>query len=133
MSKVPDMVVMNENGNYNSSLRSYPTDLASPSFNLIDVNLVKTESAKKMIDVFNQERQELIDKIEKLSKEYLDSILVWESKMSFDPIVGHTYYMYNFKGVNTLSLLSPTEWNQKDSFIGAYKLTADRKWIQMII
>lgn len=133
MNEVPDMVVINENGNYDSHLRSYPTDLSSPSFNLIDLSLVKTEGAKRMIDIFNQERQELVDKIEKLRKEYLDSILVWESKMSFEPIIGHTYYMYSFKGVNTLSLLSPDEWNQQNSFIGAYKLTADRKWIQMKI
>jgi hypothetical protein len=56
--------------------------------------------------------------------------LVWESKISFDPIVGKIYYLYCFDGVNTLSLLSPKEWKKIDSFIGEYELNSDRKWIR---
>ena len=83
-----------------------------------------------MVDVFNREKQEILEKIEKLYQEYNDSILVWESKISFDPIIGETYYLYDFDGVNTLSLISPNQWNKKDCFIGAFVLNSDRKWIK---
>jgi hypothetical protein len=56
--------------------------------------------------------------------------MVWESKISFEPIIGKTYYLYDFDNVKTLSLLSPKEWNKFDSFIGEFTLTSDRKWIK---
>jgi len=83
-----------------------------------------------MIDVFNRQREEIIQSIETLQKEYMDSLMVWGSKISFDPIVGETYYLYNFNGVNTLSLLSPKDWNKDNDFIGAFTLNSDRKWIK---
>ncbi len=88
-------------------------------------------TTKKMMDVFEQEKKELVGKVEKMYREYLDSVMVWESKISFDPVVGQTYYLYNFKGVNTLSLLSPDDWNKHDCFIGGFVLNSDRKWIRI--
>jgi hypothetical protein len=57
--------------------------------------------------------------------------MVWESKISFEPVVGHTYYLYEFNNVKTLSLISPEQWDKFDSFIGEFKLTSDRKWIKI--
>jgi hypothetical protein len=105
----------------------YPTNLGAPSFDLPNVGLVKNESSKKMIDVFEQEKREIISKIEKLYQEYSDSVMVWESKISFEPIVGHNYFLYNFNGINTLSLISPEQWDKKDSFIGEFVLTYKHK------
>ena len=106
--KIPDLVVWDEVEGYNASKMQYPTNVSAPAFTLPDVGLVRTESAKKMMDVFEQEKKELVGKVEKMYREYLDSVMVWESKISFDPVVGQTYYLYDFKGVNTLSLLSPS-------------------------
>ena len=128
--KKPDLVVWSEENGYDANLKSYPTNLGAPSFDLPNVGLIRTESAKKMMDVFEQEKREILVKIEKLHQEYMDSIMVWESKISFDPIVGHSYYLYNFNGVNTLSLISPKQWNKDDSFIGEFILNSDKKWIR---
>ena len=130
MSKKPDLVVWSEKDGYDANIKLYPTNLGAPSFDLPNVGLVKNESSKKMIDVFEQEKREIISKIEKLYQEYNDSVMVWESKISFEPIVGHNYFLYNFNGINTLSLISPEQWNKKDSFIGEFVLTSDRKWIR---
>jgi len=130
MSKKPDLVVWSENNGYDANIKSYPTNLGAPSFNLPNVSMIKTEASKKMIDVFERERQEIIERIEKLYDEYNTSIMVWESKISFEPIVGNTYYLYNFKNVKTLSLISPEEWDKSDCFIGEFILTSDRKWIK---
>lgn len=131
MNKKPDLVVWSEENGYDAKIKSYPTNLGAPSFNLPNVGLIKTESSKKMIEVFEREKQEIVQSIEKLYQEYSDSVLVWESKISFDPIVGKTYYLYNFNGINTLSLISPEEWNRKDCFIGGFVLNSDRKWIRI--
>jgi hypothetical protein len=130
MKKKPDLVVWSEENGYDANLKSYPTNLGAPSFDLPNVGLIRTESAKKMMDVFEQEKREILVKIEKLHQEYMDSIMVWESKISFDPIVGHSYFLYKFNGVNTLSLISPKQWNKDDSFIGEFMLNSDKKCIR---
>ena len=131
MDKKPDLVVWDKVNGYDANLKSYPTNLGVPSFDLPKVSLAKTEASKKMLDVFESERDEIIKRIEKLYEEYNDSIMVWESKISFEPVVGHTYYLYEFNNVKTLSLISPEQWDKFDSFIGKFKLTSDRKWIKI--
>lgn len=128
--KKPDLVVWDEVNGYDARLKSYPTNIGSPSFKLPDVSLIRNQSAKKMIDSFNREKAEIAERIEKLYGEYSDSVLVWESRISFEPIVGETYFLYNFDGVKTLSLISPAQWNKSEFFIGAFTLNSDRKWIR---
>lgn len=130
MSKKPDLVAWDKVNGYNANLKSYPTNLGAPSFNLPNVSLVRSESSKKMLDVFEREKQEIIERIERLYDEYNTSVMVWESKILFEPIVGKTYYLYNFNNVKTLSLISPEEWDKSDCFIGEFTLTSDRKWIK---
>ena len=131
MSKKPDLVVWDINEGYNSRLKQYPTNLGAPKFDLPNVGLAKTESSKKMLDVFERERDEILGKIQKLYEEYNDSVTVWESKISFEPIVGKTYHLYEFETGKTLSIISPTEWNNSQYFIGSFVLSSDRKWIRV--
>lgn len=131
MSKKPDLVVWSEEDGYDAKLKNYPTNVGAPSFQLPNVSLIKTESAKKMMDVFERERFELIKRAEQLTKEFNDSLMVWESKISFAPVVGKTYHLYDFDGKNTLSLISPQEWNKQDCFLGSFTLNSDNKWIRI--
>jgi hypothetical protein len=133
MSKKPDLVVWDINEGYNSRLKQYPTNLGAPKFDLPNVGLAKTESSKKMLDVFERERDEILGKIQKLYEEYNDSVTVWESKISFEPIVGKTYHLYEFETGKTLSIISPAEWNNSEYCIGSFLLSADRKWIRVTI
>ncbi len=126
----PDLVVWNKDTGYDANIKNYPTSLSAPKFELPNVGLVKTEASKKMIDVFNKEKDDIVAMIHQLQNEYTNSIMVWESKMSFEPIVGHTYYLYDFNGINTLSLLSPNDWDKSDKLIGSFTLNFDRKWIK---
>ena len=128
--KKPELVVWDETQGYHANLKLYPTNLGAPSFNLPNVSMARSEASKKMLDVFEKEKQEITERIEKLYEEYNTSVMVWESKISFEPVIGKTYFLYCFDGVNTLSILSPREWNKSDSFIGAYELNSDRKWIK---
>jgi hypothetical protein len=131
MDKKPDLVVWDKVNGYDANLKSYPTNVGAPSFDLPKVSLAKTEASKKMLDVFESERDEIVKRIEKLYEEYNNSVMVWESKISFEPVVGHNYYLYEFENGKTLSLISPEQWNKFDCFIGEFKLTSDRKWIKI--
>lgn len=89
--KKPDAIVWSEENGYDAKLRSYPTSIGAPSFNLPDMTKIKSQSAKKMHEVFDRERLELLEKAEKLYEEYNTSMMVWESKISFEPIIGGKY------------------------------------------
>ncbi len=129
MEKKPDLVVWSEKNGYDAKLMTYPTSAAGQGFDLPNVPLFRTQSSKKMMDVFNREQQEIRERIEKLYDEYNTSIMVWESKISFEPIVGKSYFLYNFAGELTLSLIAPNEWGREKDFIGEYILNSDNKWI----
>jgi NAD(P)-dependent dehydrogenase (short-subunit alcohol dehydrogenase family) len=66
MMKKPDLVVWSEENGYDASKKSYPTNVTAPKFDLPNVGLVKKESSKKMLDVFEREKDELVEKIQKL-------------------------------------------------------------------
>lgn len=131
MEKKPDAVVWSKEDGYDAKFRSYPTSVSSPSFDLPNIPKIKNIAAKKMYDVFDRERLELLEKAEKLYEEYNISIMVWESKISFEPIVGSKYHLYDFNGVKTLSLISPNEWNRSEQFIDSFILNHDNKWIKI--
>ena len=130
MEKKPDLVVWNEKNGYDAKLKSYPTSASAQKFDLPNVPLFRSESSKKMMDVFNREQQEIRERIEKMYDEYNTSIMVWESKISFEPIVGKSYFLYNFAGELTLSLIAPNEWGRGDDFVGEFLLNSDNKWIK---
>ena len=129
MDKKPDLVVWSEKNGYDAKLMTYPTSAAGQGFDLPNVPLFREQSSKKMMDVFNREQQEIKERIEKLYDEYNTSIMVWESKISFEPIVGKSYFLYNFAEELTLSLIAPNEWGREKDFIGEYILNSDNKWI----
>ena len=129
--KKPDAIVLTEENGYDAKLRSYPTSVGAPSFNLPDMKKIKSQSAKKMYDVFDRERLELLEKAEKLYEEYNTSMMVWESKISFEPIIGGKYHLYDFDGEKTLSLIAPDEWNKSNCFIASFILNYDNKWIKV--
>jgi hypothetical protein len=128
MKKKPDLVVWSEE--YDANRKSYPTSVAAPKFELPNVGLVTQEASKKMMDVFEREKKEIAERIERLYREYADSVRVWESKISFEPVVGKEYHLYIFKGKDTLSLISPNEWDKKEYYVGTFTLNSDRKWIR---
>jgi hypothetical protein len=130
MEKKPDLVVWNEKNGYDAKLKSYPTSASAQKFDLPNVPLFRSESSKKMMDVFNREQQEIRERIEKMYDEYNTSIMVWESKIYFEPIVGKSYFLYNFAGELTLSLIAPNEWGKGNDFIGEFLLNSDNKWIK---
>ena len=127
----PLLVVWDEINGYDAMTKAYPTNIGAPKFEPPNVSGFKLQSSKKMIDVFEQEKQEIIDKAKKLIDEYNTSIMLWESKMSFEPIIGHEYFLYEFKSGKTLSLISPKQWNKDDCYIGTYKLNSENKWIKV--
>lgn len=60
------------------------------------------------------------------------SMLIYDAKLSFNPVIGQTYYLYEKEdGSNLVSLVGPKEWGSKipfKKFVAAVKLLADHTW-----
>ncbi len=57
---------------------------------------------------------------------------IYSAQMSFEPVVGHTYYFYTRKnGQDVLSMIAPTEWGRKFPFercLATVRMMADHTW-----
>ncbi len=60
------------------------------------------------------------------------SMLIYDAKLSFSPVIGQTYYLYETKDdSHLLSMVGPKEWGAKlpfKSFVAAVCLLADHTW-----
>lgn len=57
---------------------------------------------------------------------------IYSAKMSFEPLIGNTYYLYEKEeGEDMLSLIAPFEWGRKKpfrAFIATVYMLADHTW-----
>ncbi|WP_395051952.1 DUF2452 domain-containing protein [Flavobacterium sp.] len=127
-SKRPDNVVYNENDGYNAALLPYSTSVGAPIIKVDDIVSWKSRGVTNVNKIFENKFNELKSQYEDLMKEYEWNELVYNSKFSFEPVIGEIYHLYIGKdGNNFLSLISPQEWNKEH--IGTFKLNSDKKWV----
>mgnify|MGYP000910914159 FL=1 len=91
---------------------------------------MQLEQIRKQIELLALQAQE-IHKRKELS------MLIYEAKLSFQPVIGHTYYLYEKNdGSHLLSMISPREWGGGSGpykrFVAAVKLLADHTWMEVI-
>jgi len=114
----PDNVVYSDENGYNASLLTYSTNVGAPVIKMDDVVSWKSRGISNVNKQFEN----------KLMKEYEWNELVYNSKFSFEPVIGEIYHLYRGDdGINFLSLISPLEWNKEH--IGTFQLNSDKKWI----
>ena len=56
---------------------------------------------------------------------------VYRAKLSFEPIVGESYFLYKKEKSLLLSMVAPTEWGksgQSLEYVSKVTLLADRTW-----
>lgn len=90
---------------------------------------MQLEQIRKQIELLALQAQE-IQKRKELS------MLVYDAKLNFSPVIGQTYYVYEKSdGSYLLSLVSPKEWGGGAGpfkrFVAAVKLLADHTWMEI--
>ena len=91
---------------------------------------MQLEQIRKQIELLALQAQE-IQKRKELS------VLIYGSKLNFQPVIGQVYYVYEkADGTFLLSLISSKEWGGGSgpykSFVAAVKLLADHTWMEVI-
>ncbi len=68
------------------------------------------------MDLLARQAQEIQDRIEVSER-------IYDAQMSFEPLVNHTYYLYEKgDGTDILSMVSPTEWGRKKNLTVSFWL-----------
>jgi hypothetical protein len=130
-NKKPDNVVFSEKEGYNASSLSYSTSVGAPVIRVDDIVSWKSRGITNVNKEFENKFNELKIQYENLMKEFEWNELIYNSKFSFEPVIGEIYHLYeNGDGSNLLSLIAPNEWNKEH--IGTFKLNSERKWIHLL-
>ena len=126
----PDNIVYSDEEGYNASLLPYATNVGAPIIKLDDIVAWKSRSIHNVNKEFGNKFNELKIQYQKLMEEYEWNDMVYNSKFSFEPVIGEIYHLYiGNDGLNFLSLISPQEWNKEH--VGTFLLNSEKKWVKM--
>ena len=94
------------------------------------------EQTNMQLDQIRKQIELLALQAQEIHKRKELSAIVYEAKLSFSPVIGHTYYLYEKKdGSHQLSMISPAEWGGGagpfKKFIAQVKLLADHTWMEV--
>lgn len=121
-------------------LIDFPHHIGSAPIIKNDPALIKSKSMSAMIEQTNAQWQQIQQQLEllkqqaeKLKKRIEFSERIYNAQMSFEPVIGHIYYLYHNHKTNNdvLMMIHPDEWRSMPEhleFLGGVKLLADHTW-----
>lgn len=130
-SRYPDNIVWDEeNEKFHASILPYASNITGPKIEIENIDLFRQKSSTKLQKMFLNEFEEITNRYNKLVEEVNLNQMVYDSKFSFEPVVGNIYHLYyGNNGEKFLSLISPSEWDKKH--IISVKLNSDLKWVSI--
>lgn len=133
MDRMADMVTENP------GLISFPHTVGGAMIKPEDKGRIKGRAVAAMHEQTEMQVQQIYEQM-KLLAEQANAIKkrvevserIYAAKMSFEPLIGKIYYLYERQdGTDLLSLVAPEEWGRSKSFsrfIAEVKLLADHTW-----
>lgn len=122
----------------NPGLLTYAHNLGSAIIKPEDRGKIKATSLKSMYQQTDVQLVQIKEQIELLAKQAQAihdrieiSELVYQARMNFKPLEGHTYHLYqNARNEFFMSLVGPDEWGRGSipDFCATVKLMADHTW-----
>jgi hypothetical protein len=105
---------------------AYPVSTLSPKIIPNDLTSFKSRGISEV-------ERELQQKLTEIRETYLAAIdhfnwnkLIYEADLSFEPIIGQTYHLYEVRGRRLLSMIAPDQWYHKH--LATVRLNVDRQW-----
>ncbi|MEP5255089.1 MAG: DUF2452 domain-containing protein [Winogradskyella arenosi] len=127
-AKKPDQVVFNEETQkYDAALKPYATNVGAPSIKVSDNSTWKTRNINKANKQIQARYLELKAEYDKMMEELEYNTLVYNSRYTFEPLVGETYHLYRDKKEQAfLSIIAPQDCNF--NHIGSFLLNSELIW-----
>ena len=95
------------------------------------LSAMREQTGRQMNQLYRQ-AQLLAEQAREIQKRAEMSERIYMSQMSFEPLIGHTYYLYERKeGTDLLSMIAPDEWGRSQPFkrfLAKVKLLSDHTW-----
>lgn len=124
------------------SVLPYASSVGSVAIKPTEEGAIKHKALLAMEQQTDMQLDQIRAQIELLAKQAQElrkrkelSLMIYEAKMSFTPIIGQTYYLYEKKdGSHILSLVNPREWGGSGpfkQFVSGVKLLADHTWMEV--
>ena len=89
---------------------------------------MQLDQIREQIELLARQAQEIVKRKEM-------SMMIYDAKLNFRPIIGHVYHLYQNKDDSyILSMVSPKEWGGNGpfkQFIASAKLLADHTWMEV--
>lgn len=114
----------------NPGLLPYASNVGAPVILPDNIDDWKLRGVHKVNKQIETKFLELKEEYLKLVEEFQWNELVYQSKFSYEPVIGETYHLYVGNDGNPfLSLISPNEWDKEH--IGSFRLNSEQKWIKL--
>lgn len=123
------------------SVLPYASSVGSVMVKPTEEGVIKHKALQAMEEQTNMHLDQIRQQIELLARQAQEirkrkelSMMVYQAKLNFQPVIGHHYYLYQKKDdTHILSMISPKEWGGNGpfkQFIAAVKLLADHTWCE---
>lgn len=94
------------------------------------------EQTHMQLDQIRQQVELLAAQAREIQRRKELSFLIYESRLGFTPVIGHTYHLYEQQdGTHLLSMIGPREWGRNGSpykqHLGTVKMLADHTWVEV--
>ncbi len=124
------------------SVLPYSASVAGALIRPNEEGMIKHKALTAMEEQTNMQLQQIRKQIELLALQAQEiqkrkdlSMKIYNSRLSFKPNIGQTYYVYEKEdGSHLLSLVSPKEWGSSGPFkrfVAAVRLLADHTWAEI--
>jgi hypothetical protein len=124
------------------SVLPYASSLGSVAIRPTNEGVIKYKALAAMEEQTQMHLDQIREQIELLARQAQEirkrkelSWMIYESRLSFQPQIGHTYHLYEKKdGTHILSLVAPNEWGGAGpfkAFVSSVKLLADHTWVEV--
>lgn len=124
------------------SVLPYSASVSGAVIRANEQGMIKHKALTAMEEQTHMQLQQIRKQIELLALQAQEiqkrkelSLMIYSANLSFVPIIGQTYYLYEKKDAShTLSLVSPKEWGTNGpfkKFIAGVKLLADHTWMEL--
>lgn len=124
------------------SVLPYSSSVSGAVIRPTQEGVIRNKALKAMEEQTNMQLLQIRQQIELLSiqartiqKRKELSMIIYDAKISFEPVIGETYYLYqNDDDSHLVSLISPNEWGKAipfKAFVASVQLLADHTWKEL--
>jgi len=110
------------------NLLPYPASTLSPVIIPNDLTSFKSRGASMVEKELKQRLLELKEQYAAVVDSFNWNKLIYESKFSFEPVMGQSYHLYEVApGKRRLTMIPAADWPQY-LWLGEFRLNVDRRW-----